>query len=148
MPDDYLMSGKRNQTDIQIQWRKEYAPHSKEKLMQFLMIYTPDDATPPSPEKMMELGKFGEDAAKAGKLVATGGMFPSSFGARVRLAEGKFTVTDGPFPEAKEVMAGWVIINVNSKEEAIEEAHRFMTIAGDGEGEIMQLTDSPPTPQG
>jgi hypothetical protein len=109
--------------------------------MQFLMIYTPEDATPPSPEKMAELGRFGEEAARAGKLVATGGMFPSSLGARVQLREGKFTVTDGPFPESKEVMAGWVIIKVNSKEEAIEEAQRFMTIAGDGEGEIRQLTD-------
>ena len=108
--------------------------------MQFLMIYTPEDASPPSPEKMAALGKFGEDTAKAGKLVATGGIFPSSFGARVRLAEGKFTVTDGPFPEAKEVMGGWVIINVNSKEEAIAEAHAFMSIAGDGEGELSQLT--------
>jgi hypothetical protein len=113
--------------------------------MQFLMIYTPDDATPPTPEKMAALAQFGEDAAKAGKLVATGGMFPSSMGARVRLAKGTFTVTDGPFPESKEVMAGWVIINVNSKEEAVEEARRFMAIAGDGEGEIRQLTDPPPS---
>ena len=109
--------------------------------MQFLMIYTPEDATPPSPKKMAELGRFGEETARAGKLVATGGMFPSSLGARVQLREGKFTVTDGPFPESKEVMAGWVIIKVDSKEEAIEEAQRFMTIAGDGEGEIRQLTD-------
>ena len=113
--------------------------------MQFLMIYTPDEATPPGPEKMAELGKFGEDAAKAGKLVATGGMFPSSFGARVRLTGDQFVVTDGPFPESKEVMAGWVIINVASKEEAIEEARKFMLIAGDGEGEIRQLTDQPPS---
>jgi hypothetical protein len=109
--------------------------------MQFLMIYTPDDPNPPSPEKMAELGKFGEDAAKAGKVVATGGMFPSSFGARVRLTSNQFVVTDGPFPESKEVMAGWVIINVASKAEAIEEAQKFMRIAGDGEGEIRQLTD-------
>lgn len=111
--------------------------------MQFLMTYTPDDDAPPSPEKMAALAQFGEDAAKDGTLVSTGGMFPSSFGARVRLAGGKFTVTDGPFPEAKEVMGGWVIVNVNSKEEAIEIARRFMSIAGDGEGEIRQLTDAP-----
>jgi hypothetical protein len=109
--------------------------------MQFLMIYTPDDDSPPSPEKMAELDKFAEETAKAGKLVATGGMFPSSLGARVRLHNGKFTVTDGPFPEAKEVMAGWVIVKHDSREEAIEEARRFMAIAGDGEGEIRQLTD-------
>ena len=47
--------------------------------MQFLMIYTPDDDTPPGPEKLAELQKFGEDAAKSGVLVATGGIFPSAF---------------------------------------------------------------------
>ncbi len=56
--------------------------------MQFLMIYTPDDASPPTPEKMAELGCFAEETAKTGVLVATGGMFPSSLGARVRLAHG------------------------------------------------------------
>ena len=50
--------------------------------MQFLMTYTPDDDAPPTPEKMAALGKFGEDAAKAGTLVMTGGIFPSSMGAR------------------------------------------------------------------
>lgn len=114
--------------------------------MQFLITYTPEDGSPPSPEKMAELQKFGEDAAKSGVLVATGGMFPSSLGARVRLANGKFTVTDGPFPEAKEVMGGWVILQVNSKEEVIEQAKRFMLIAGEGEGEIRQLTDQPIVP--
>jgi hypothetical protein len=114
--------------------------------MQFLMIYTPEDASPPSPEKLAELGKFGEEAAKSGVLVATGGMFPSSMGARVRLARGKFTVTDGPFPESKEVMGGWAIITVNSKAEAIEQARRFMGIAGDGEGQVLQLTDPPASP--
>lgn len=113
--------------------------------MQFLMLYTPDDATPPTPEKMGELQKFGEDAAASGILVATGGMFPSSMGARVRLSQGEFTVTDGPFPEAKEVMGGWVIVNVASKEDAIEVARQFMSVAGDGDGEIRQLTDQPPT---
>lgn len=109
--------------------------------MQFLLIYTPNDNTPPSPETMMEIGRFGEEAAKAGKLVSTGGMFPSSFGARLSRQDGKFTVTDGPFPEAKEVMAGWVILKLDSKEEAIESAKAFMNIAGDGESEIRQLTD-------
>ena len=114
--------------------------------MQFLMIYTPEDATPPSPEKMAKLGEFGEEMARIGVVVATGGMFPSSMGARVRLSQGKFTVTDGPFPELKEVMAGWAIIKASLKEEAIEHARRFMAIAGDGEGDIRQLTDPPASP--
>ena len=113
--------------------------------MQFLMIYTPNDATPPTMEQMMELGRFGEESAKRGVLIATGGMFPSSMGARLQLSKGKFTVTDGPFPESKEVMAGWAIVNVSSKAEAIEEAKRFMAIVGDGESDVRQLTDPPPT---
>ena len=60
-------------------------------------------------------------------------------------SKGKFTVTDGPFPESKEVMAGWAIVNVSSKAEAIEEAKRFMAIVGDGESDVRQLTDPPPT---
>jgi hypothetical protein len=114
--------------------------------MQFLMMYTPDNAAPPGPEKIAELGRFSQEAAESGILVATGGMFPSSMGARVRLSQGKFSVTDGPFPESKEVMGGWVILKLNSKEEAIEQARRFMQIAGDGEGEILQLTDPPDIP--
>ncbi|NJM40140.1 MAG: hypothetical protein HC853_04940 [Anaerolineae bacterium] len=111
--------------------------------MQFLMIFTPTDATPPEPQVYAELARFGEESAKAGILVSTGGMFPSSFGARVQLAKGKFSVTDGPFPESKEVMAGWAILNVGSKTEAIEVAQRFMTIAGEGETEVRQLMDPP-----
>lgn len=115
--------------------------------MQFLMIYHPDHATPPRPEQMAELTAFGQEATQAGVLVATGGIFPSALGARVRLDDGEFSVTDGPFPEAKEVMAAWVIINVGSKEAAIAHARRFMGIVGDGETEIRQLTD-PPIQQG
>jgi hypothetical protein len=114
--------------------------------MQFLMIYTPDSAAPPTPEQLEELGRFSIEALQSGVLVATGGMFPSSMGARVRLSGGEFSVTDGPFPETREVMAGWAIVQVNSKEEAIEQARRFMQIVGDGEGEIRQLSD--PQPQG
>jgi hypothetical protein len=111
--------------------------------MQYLMIYTPDSDAPPTPEMMAELGRFSVEAIQSGVLVATGGMFPSSMGARVRLSGGKFSVTDGPFPEAKEVMGGWAIVQVGSKEEAIEQARRFMRIVGDGEGEIRQLSDPP-----
>ncbi len=107
--------------------------------MRFLLTFTADDNTPPSPEKMAALAKFGEDSAKAGILLDTGGILPSSKGARVRLAGSKFTVTDGPFPETKELIVGYAIVQVKSKEEAIEVARRFMKVAGDGEGEIRQL---------
>lgn len=108
--------------------------------MQFL-VYGLDpmteNSTPPSPEMMAELGKFTEEAIKAGILIATGGLKPT--GTRLRLANGKVTVTDGPFIEAKELIAGFAVIKVNSLEEAIEWTRRFREIIGDGESEIVPI---------
>jgi hypothetical protein len=115
--------------------------------MRFLMTYTGDDTAPPTPQKMAELGRFTEEMARSGVLVDTGAILPPSAGARVKLAGGKFTVTDGPFPETKELIVGYAIVEAKSREEAIELARRFMAIAGDGEGEIRQLVvggDHPP----
>jgi hypothetical protein len=107
--------------------------------MQFLMYTTeqPDTGAPPSPEMLAELGKLNEDTKKAGILVTTGGL--NSKGTRVRLSGGKFSVTDGPFIEAKELMGGFAVIQVNSLEEAVAWAKRFRTIVGDGESEIVQI---------
>jgi hypothetical protein len=77
--------------------------------------------------------------AKAGILLESGAILPSSKGARVQLAGGKFTVTDGPFSETKELIVGYAIIQVKSKAEAIEQSKRFMKVAGDGLLEIRQL---------
>jgi len=107
--------------------------------MRFLMTYTADDPSPPSPEKAAAIGKFSEEMAKSGALLDTGGILPSSKGARISLARGKFAITDGPFPETKELIVGYAIVQTRSKEEAIEIARRFMTVAGDGQGEIRQL---------
>lgn len=107
--------------------------------MRFLMTYHADDPSPPSPEKMAALGKFTEEMSKAGVLLDTGGILPPSKGARVRLDKGKFSVTDGPFPETKELIVGYAIVQARSKEEAVELCRRFMSIAGDGEGELRQL---------
>jgi len=107
--------------------------------MRFLMTYIGDDPSPPSPERMAALAKFGEEMNKSGVMIDTGGILPSSKGARLKLAGGKFTVTDGPFPETKELIVGYAIVQVKSKEEAVELGRRFMTVAGDGTGEIQQL---------
>jgi hypothetical protein len=64
-------------------------------------------------------------------------------GARVRLSAGKFTVTDGPFTEAKEIIGGFALIRVKSKEEAIEYTKNFLKVAGDGETEIRQIWEPP-----
>ena len=74
----------------------------------------------PSPELLAEMGKYNEELMKAGVLLAGEGLHPSSKGARVKLAGGKRTVIDGPFAETKELIAGFWIWQVKSKEEAIE----------------------------
>ena len=107
--------------------------------MRFLMIYNGDETTPPTPEKMAAIGKFGEEQTKAGVLLEMGGIVKTSKATRVKLAGGKFSVTDGPFPETKELIAGYAIVQARSMEEAIEHSRRFMQIAGDGDSEILQL---------
>lgn len=113
--------------------------------MKFFLMSLPDEktaGTPPSPELMAEMGKFIEAEKKAGVLLATGALLPVSMGgARVKSEGGKFTVMDGPFTEAKELIAGWAIIQVNSREEALEASRRFYKVVGDGEGEIRQIMD-------
>jgi hypothetical protein len=120
--------------------------------MRFMMIYKPanvkemEAGTPPTPENMAQMGKFIEGLAQSGVLLATDGLMASSKGARVKVSEGKVTVTDGPFTETKELIAGFAIIQLPSKAEAIELAKRFLTIAGDGESEIRQMHDAPAYP--
>jgi hypothetical protein len=74
----------------------------------------------PSEELLAEMGKFNEELVKAGVLLAGEGLQPSSKGARVKFSGGRRTVTDGPFTETKELIAGFWLIQVKSKEEAIE----------------------------
>jgi hypothetical protein len=92
---------------------------------------------------MAAMGKLIEEMAKAGALLATEGCQPSSKGARVRISGGKFTVTDGPFTETKEVVGGFALFQVKSKEEAIEWSKRFLKLAGDGESEIREIYEAP-----
>src|SRR4051795_316648 len=83
----------------------------------------------PPPAALMEaMGKFVEKSLKDGTLVDTGGLLPSKDGIRVRLANGKITVTDGPFSEAKEVIGGYAILQAGSKAEAVRIATEFMEL--------------------
>ena len=109
--------------------------------MKFLGIYRPaaPEGTPPPQEHMAEMGKLIDEMTQAGVLLATEGCLPSSKGARVRYAGGKFTVTDGPFAETKELIAGFALFEVQSKEEAVEWTKRFLRVAGEGESEIRQI---------
>ena len=109
--------------------------------MRYLCLYKPTkpEGAPPTQQEIATMGKLIEDMTKAGVLLSTEGCQPSSKGARVRLANGKFAVTDGPFTEVKEVVGGFALIQTKSKEEAIEWTKRFLEVAGDGETEIRLL---------
>ena len=83
---------------------------------------------PPPPALMQAMGKLQEDATKAGVLVEVGGLKNSATGASLRLANGKITVMDGPFTEAKELIGGYAVYDTKTKEECIEWARRFLAI--------------------
>jgi len=98
--------------------------------MRFMMIVIPkgyESAAPdavPSAEAVAKMMEYNKSLQKAGVLLALDGLFPPSTGARISYSEGKATVTDGPFAEAKEAIGGYWIIQVRSREEAIEWAKR------------------------
>ena len=94
---------------------------------------------PPSKELMEKMGTFLEEITKAGVLLATEGLQPSSKGARVRLSGGKVTVIDGPFTESKELIASYALFEVKSMAEAIDWTTRFLQVLGEGECEIRPL---------
>jgi hypothetical protein len=108
--------------------------------MRFLSIYkSAETNTPPSLEHVASMEKLIEESMKSGVLIATEGCLPSALGARVRRSDGRITVTDGPFTESKELIAGFALLQANSKEEAIELAKQFLNVAGDGECELRQI---------
>jgi hypothetical protein len=113
--------------------------------LRFMILYRADKESdaPPSEQEIAAVGQLIEDMATAGVLIATDGLQPSSKGARVRISGGKFTVTDGPFAETKELIAGFAIVRVKSKGEAIELAKRFLKVMGEGESEIRLMHDTP-----
>jgi hypothetical protein len=101
----------------------------------------------PPPALMQAMGEFVQRSLKNGSLVDTGGLMSSKEGARVRLGNGKLTVTDGPFSESKEIIGGWAIINADSKAEAIRIATEFMELhrihwpGFEGESEVRAMFD-------
>ncbi|TDD80560.1 hypothetical protein E1293_20445 [Actinomadura darangshiensis] len=108
--------------------------------MRFLMMTTDDGSTQPSaPDENMqlEMGKFIEEMSRSGVLVATGGLEPG--GTQIKASGGKITVTDGPFAEAKEAVVGFALVEVGSREEAVEVSKRFFGIVGDGQGVIQRV---------
>jgi hypothetical protein len=110
--------------------------------MKYLTLWRPakEPTGAPSQEEMAAMGTLIEQLTKEGVLVATDGLQSSAKGASVRQTNGKITVTDGPFAETKELVAGYAIFNVKSKEQIIELAKRFLKVVGqDGASEIRQM---------
>lgn len=111
--------------------------------MRFMILRKADSNTEgnvmPSTELLGVMGNYMEEMMKAGVLLGGEGLKPTSEGVRVRFAKGKPTVIDGPFAETKELLAGYCLIQVRSKAEAIEWAKRWPPLDGDVELEIRQL---------
>ena len=112
--------------------------------MRFMVIIKANKDTEagvmPSPELLTEMHKFNEELVKAGVMLAGEGLHPSSKGARVKFSGKKRTVIDGPFAETKELIAGFWLIQVKSKEEAIEWVKRVPNPTGEeSEIEIRQV---------
>ena len=126
--------------------------------MRFLCFVKADTATEagvlPDEKALSRMGTFLEQVAKSGVLLGGEGLQPSSTGARIHFSGSKRTVTDGPFTESKELVAGFALIQVNSKAEAIEWSKRFLAVDVEGrlnneaECEIRQLFELSDFPQG
>lgn len=114
--------------------------------MQFLMFYTPSSsrpAGPPSPEYLDEMNRLIGASMQSGELLATGGLTPLQDGARVTQETGKITITDGPFIEATEIIGGFALFELPSKEAAIESCRNFLKVAGDGYVTVRPLMEVP-----
>jgi hypothetical protein len=114
--------------------------------MRFLVMVKPPAAAyeagmMPSPELVANMGTFNAELAKAGVLLAAEGLLPTSKGARISFAAGTPTVTDGPFTETKELVGGFWIIQVKSKDEAIEWLRRC-PFESNEEIEMRQIYDA------
>lgn len=103
----------------------------------------------PPPAALMEAIEKGiEEGIKSGRMVSFGGLYPTASGARMRITKGKVLTSDGPFTEAKEVIGGFTIFNLASREEALEEARKFTELhvlhwpKWEGEIEIRQMYEA------
>jgi hypothetical protein len=114
--------------------------------MQFLMLVKHGENPGPPPKEFLDaMAKLGENAAKSGTMIASGALVPIAKSTRVRLARGQVTAVDGPYTEAKEVVGGFAMFELKSKEEAIEGAVQFMELhkkywpGWEGETEVRQV---------
>ena len=104
--------------------------------MRFLMTIN-GGGRDPDQQLYAEMGRFVEELTRAGVLLATGGL--DTGGTHIKATEGRVTLIDGPYTEAKETIVSFALIDVRSKQEAIELARRFWAIVKDGEGDLRQV---------
>ena len=116
--------------------------------MRFMTLVKSAENAGPPPQALMDgIARLGEEAGRAGVMVEMGGLYPSAMGARMRLSNGKLSVTDGPFAEAKEIIGGYAVYQVQSKAEALEWTRRFLQThqehwpEWEGEVELRQIFD-------
>jgi hypothetical protein len=110
--------------------------------MKFLCYTLGDPSVPipePTPEDYQRLGEYMEEANKAGIILATGGVADLNEGVKLSYHNGDFTVLDGPFTEAKELVGGWALIETRDQDEAVEWTKRFLVAVGDGDATIRQV---------
>ena len=100
-----------------------------------------EDGVPPAPETQAAIGEYMREAAMAGVLLAGEGVHGSSSGARVEVDGGAVRVIDGPFAEAKELIAGFAILEVDSLEEAVEHARRWAAIIGTHRVDVRRVVE-------
>jgi hypothetical protein len=112
--------------------------------MRYVCFYKAEERNdPPSQEEMAAMGALIQEMNQAGVLLATGGCGPSAKGFRARIDSGKITVTDGPFPETKELLCGYCLMEVKSRAEALEWTKRFLNVVGRGESEVRLIYEGP-----
>jgi len=99
--------------------------------MRFMFIVKSAHPGPPTPELMEAMNKLADQEIKAGRMLDNGGLMPAAMGAQVRLIDGQVSVLDGPFVEAKEVIGGYAIFELQGKEEAVASAVNFMQLHKD-----------------
>jgi hypothetical protein len=114
--------------------------------MKFLSVFKYDPSTqtvPPSDEEQSQMGSLIGEMIGAGVLVDTGGVEPTGTSFRMRRSGANVAVTDGPFTESKEVVGGFAVLNVSSREEALKWTRRFLDCATDGVCELIEVTGPP-----
>ena len=109
--------------------------------MRYMLMFKSDQDVVPPCQHLAAMESFTDELTKSGVLLGSEGLRPTASGARVTRSGGKLAVVDGPFAEAKELVAGFALVEVPSKAAAIELAGRFLEVAGEGSAEIRELFD-------